>query len=438
MALKRSLMGEVDLTGLEKALLCAQCQQRPKSPQVLSCCSAILCESCLARCSALPCPACGKAPIACVQLPFVDSLIGLLPLLRRAAPSLAVCHAHRKSGIYFCNDCREYLCSDCIYEAVCEADGAHRGHAVDKLSSKLGDIKRDFEAKLRLLATTEQTVAEHAHALMAFAPTLLAAREDALLSLYDCFGQMQTKYETAISEEIQSLTAKRQKVEARLSTLQTLDEDAQLAIANCPLSAIAHVDDFCEHVRQASEKAMEGLDLPRRQIGNELVPPFSSAKIKFKRFRDAHEPVFASGLIELDGNEWQVKVFPHGNGEHRASMASLFIELVSGFERPTQVTYRVEVEAVSLLQPNIVHEFVAVPSIGQSWGWKKFHAISALRSSDYVDDAGALTLTFSVHPDSYHALWQWISAGNERRIERLKAARAKAHAKAMARAKPSG
>jgi hypothetical protein len=307
---------------------------------------------------------------------------------------------------------------------------------VDKLASKLNDIKRDFEVKLRQLADTQQTVAQHAQALMAFAPTLVGAREDALLSLYDSFGQMQAKYEQAVADEMTALRIRRQKVEARLTTLRILDEDAQRASADCPLSAIAHIDEFYEHVMHATRIATDAVETPNPQIENDLVPPFSSQTIKFKTFREADNQEFISPPIELDGNEWRVKLYPFGNGGRRTLSAAVFVELLSGVDQRSQVTYRVEIEAVSLIQANIVNEFVAKPTVGQSWGWKKFCSTGDLHSDDYLDEAGTLTLTLSVRADSYHTLWQWIRAGNERKLEKLKAARAKAHARAPPKTKP--
>jgi hypothetical protein len=372
-----------------------------------------------------------------LQLPFVDSFIELLPLLRRTSPSLTACQTHHKSGSYFCNDCQEYLCSDCIYEIVCQAGNPHQGHSIDKLTSKIGDIKRDFEGKLRILASTQQTVVRYANTLMSFAPTLVAAREDALLSLYDSFGQMQAKYEQSVSDEIDALTIKRQKVELRLKTLHILDQDSEFAIENCPLSAIAHTDEFCEHVRQAAQLATEGLETPHHQIENDLVPSFSSATIKFERLKETREAVVMTEPIELDGNEWRIKFYPSGAGEHRMSThASLFVELLDGFQQPTQVIYRIEIEAASFSQPNIVHEFAAVPSIGQAWGWRKFHSSAVLCSDDYLDETGAMIIIFSVRPDSYHTLWKWIKAGNERKQEKLKALRARGHGRTASKLKP--
>jgi hypothetical protein len=109
--------------------------------------------------------------------------------------------------------------------------------------------------------------------------------------------------------------------------------------------------------------------------------------------------------------------------------------LVSGSYEPTHVTCRVEVQAVSLTQQNITHEFAVISSVGQSWGWKKFHPAADLRTDDYLDEAGTLTMTFSVRPDSYYALWRWIRNGNERKQEKLKVARARANAKAAKKPK---
>jgi hypothetical protein len=312
-------------------------------------------------------------------------------------------------------------------------DSPHTGHSIEKLSAKISDIKSEFDTKLRLLADAQERIGAEANDLLSFAGVLAAAKDDSLLSLYESFGQIQVKYERSISEQIRALVLTQLRTESRLRTLGRLEEDRSGAITGEDISVIQRVDEFCAHVSHVSQHSEERFEAPGHP-GNDLVPSFSTTRIRFKRFLTTNDSsAILSDTAELDGNEWGIKLFPFGNTDRPSAHSALFIELLQGFQGPASVYYRIEIVASRPGMPNVIHEFSTTAKFGQSWGWKKFHPWADLQSPDYIDDSGDITMIFGVHPESYFVLWKWIQAGNERKQGGIMSARAKAQARGTPR-----
>jgi hypothetical protein len=170
---------------------------------------------------------------------------------------------------------------------------------------------------------------------IAYCIVIIAAKDDSLLGLSESFGQIRGKCNRSISEQICALVLKKLRAASRLRIFRRLEEDRTAAATTEDISVIQYVNEFCEHVSHVTQYSTAQFEVSGR-TENDLVPQFSTKRMQFKRVvapRDSS--LMRSDTIDLDGIGWRVKLFPYRNADIPSAHSSLFIELVHGFQEPT-------------------------------------------------------------------------------------------------------
>ena len=420
-----------ELSWLEKKLECCLCHRQAKVPKVLVCCGFVGCDDCLKRYfeNSIACPVCGEEPEGdpFIHLPFVDSMVEVLPMMKRCVAANIVCSKHAKPDLFFCEDCHQYLCSDCVYDLVCGVDKQHEGHTIKRAGEMSSQIKDEVKQKLLELDQAQITVAENASAIVEFASNLSSLKDDVLLKMYDKFRSMQDAYHQALETARRRLVHRKTRVEKQNITLERLENDCFAALEEKNVSALLRADEFLEEVKTVEQmldkpESSEPTPLP----DNELVPPFKQAKVRFENFKSVKDNTILFGdPVEIHGNVWMVKIYPFGQGDKKTKHVSVFLEFVRGYPHPCRVNYGVTIESVSGKVPNIYQECVVNTCVEQSWGWKKFCPVATLFSGHYTARDGSLTMTVGVHPESYYILWRWLKWDNAKKREEMLALRTK-------------
>lgn len=185
--------------------------------------------------------------------------------------------------------------------------------------------------------------------------------------------------------------------------------------------ALSNAEEFLGDVKEVDRMIRESSDVPKMPaLDNGLVPPYSTAKVKFEKFRQLRDArVLISDPFDLDGNTWQLSVYPFGQRDSKGLYASLFVELLDGYPQECQVYCRITVECVTGQKPDISRDCIVRTSLSESWGWKHYSFTSELQSGHYTGDDGSLTITVGIQPETYYVLWRWLKWDNERKRQRM-------------------
>ena len=420
-----------ELAWIEKKLECCLCHQTAKIPKVFACCGWVACDDCIQRYfqEFAACPVCGEVVEGqkYIHLPFVDSMLEVLPMMKRCVTANIVCSKHSKPHLFFCENCQQYLCSDCIYDLVCGGDKQHEGHTIKRATEMVPKIKDDLKRKLLELDQAQERIADCSSAIVEFASNLGSMKDDVLLKMYDKFKVMQDSYQKALGEATRRTAHKKTKIEKQSITLERLENDCFAALEKKSVGALLKASEFLDEVKEIDQMISQtDVTDPTHLPDNDLVPPFKQAKVRFNNFKSLKtNQILFGDPIEIHGNVWMLKMYPFGQSERMGRYSSVFLEFVRGDSRPCRLYYAVSIECVSGKRPNIYQECVVNASVEQSWGWKRFCPIEDLLSGHYTAPDGSLTLTVGIHPESYYVLWRWLKLDNSKKREEIRALRAK-------------
>ena len=77
---------------------------------------------------------------------------------------------------------------------------------------------------------------------------------------------------------------------------------------------------------------------------SELVPNYETGIFEIKNYSEIRfiKEVIYSDILEINGMEWRLKVYPNGNGIAKGSYLSIFLEMKKGYTEYNKYEYRVE------------------------------------------------------------------------------------------------
>ena len=111
--------------------------------------------------------------------------------------------------------------------------------------------------------------------------------------------------------------------------------------------------------------------LPEVEGLAELVPEFSSWKYVLRDFSSQKEIMYSEGR-NINGVEWRLKIYPHGNGLARDKYLSVFVEMTKGFAAQNRYEYRIELINKKHPELTVQREYCSSFKIGECWGYNQF------------------------------------------------------------------
>jgi hypothetical protein len=333
------------------------------------------------------------------------------------------CQKHHKLIEFFCAECSQYLCADCLFEELSEKH--HTGHSISRMTDIFGSLKVELANSLLKLNSITQSIQQRAMTVRQSVSRLELVSSE----------QMRAMIRFVEASQAQSARSLRQYHDAlrtHADRLRTLREQAK-GIADSEvtdLSAIPRAVSEIQSLRAQIEEAVKPVPVPEPQ--NDILPPFQSARFTVHNLRQAidsarHEttPVcLYTPTQEIYGCLWRLKIYPFGNMNGRSTHVSVFVEMSRGTGVKTPYGYRIEIVPADVREHTFVREFRSDFTVNDSWGWNKAILIERVSARGFLSDEGDLAIVLSLKPESYYHAYRdlRVAMAEERtKYEALKA-----------------
>ncbi|KAI9217946.1 hypothetical protein BC828DRAFT_399958 [Blastocladiella britannica] len=356
---------------LERAVMCPSC-------------SKMGCEFCMQRWITQERPECPHCRThlyvsQLVQCRFVDELQAQIrdiaedmdaakatavPHEKKPSSQAELCAAHKAPLYYYCNTCKDPLCSDCAMFG-----DLHRGHDFVHLEKVHAARVAEIEAAVVRIKLVEIELVN----VVAEAESRMAGLESARLKTQEEVQHHVTLALEHVNEEVRayatSLFAFRDQVESHIEVLTKASSSILSETKTLPAAAL---------VGQAEEllARLASLESPASPLpivssvptlpalANPLLPSYATSEVVIPSFSDyaATGQVFHSPLVVAGGITWRLKVYPHGSPRVRGRAVSIFVELVAGLEQGESVEYQYKIEIMVHPPPSVPATSTSLPS----------------------------------------------------------------------------
>ncbi|KAK8853904.1 hypothetical protein M9Y10_016449 [Tritrichomonas musculus] len=396
-------------------MVCFICNKKSCDPKIMPCCGKIGCENCIKDILAQnkKCPNCSanNTDHEPVHLHLIDSIKEYLPFLELLYSDTEICKKHLKKIEYFCDDCNEPLCSECIFDELISDHKFHENH-------NIADIKLKLQKDISLLNTAIDSIETKSNSLLQINSKLEKSKNSLLLELHAIFKEMYSSFESKKRASIQPFID-------RIKELNELKEQVSesLHLVN-RLIATQHPNIIIETPKILDEalnlekkyQQMKPIS-PQLNVSNDISPQYQFFQVKITKFKETQRRFSQLGEEEtkfilfekktINGNKWRAKVYPNGNNNAEGSFLSVFMELTRGNKTPSNYFYRVEVQSHDPSKPNIIKEYNSEFKNNDSWGWNKVVSLDTILNQEaYLDPEGSLILNFGIRAETYYQIYK--------------------------------
>lgn len=391
------------LDKVKDCLTCFICHGGIQNAVVLKCCGRLSCKECTDKWfmsqRVASCPYCRNASDGeyIVSEP-ITTISKLAFLLEEPNMSYYKCDKHSKSIEYYCKNCKESLCGDCLFESI--KDGTHNGHQLFKATDLMQKYKHRLKISLAKLEKEVTYLGEYASRARTHGVEFTASfvsfgkkvekEKESLKNLI-------TNYGDEFKEKMQSLSKQAKRINECLNLYY---EYLYSGETECLQNA--------KQITTNGEFKKE-ISLPVAKVFNPLVPNYRSFKIEIPHFPqkvDEYSKLPQPGFIyteriKFNGNTWRAKIYPNGNGNGVGSHIAVFIELTKGTPDPRKYHYRIDIvpnqqdKSTKTIYKTYASEFIE----NDTWGWNKVAMLSELRKSRFLGKEDTLVIYLSIKAD---------------------------------------
>lgn len=384
-------------------LTCNICHNKCKHTRELPCCHKIICRSCLKVQieSHDVCPFCGIR-------------------LKKQKP---LCKIHHKPLDYYCENCSQYLCSDCLFEQLQSTDGQHSNHKIIEASKVANSSKTlksakpeesrpldDLENHLKSLKSYSELLDKHLANLQKQKNSIPTRKFNTLYQSRQYFESLRHDIDKMYTERQQGCKKISAFLEEQMIKLQSIIEESELILTSNDSKLVPSAQANIEKIKQICKESIPSIPEPPSLIfPNKLCPPLESFKVTIPNFKkrlqniknsaDENDFIFSEEKT-LFKYLWRAKIFPNGTQAGKGTHLAVYVELLKGEQNPTSFAYQVEIISQSSKHSNVTRRYTSVFQPMDSWGWNKIISINSLLSG-YLDEDGALSLIISLSPSSY-------------------------------------
>jgi tripartite motif-containing protein 37 len=394
---------------LSDRLTCIFCLDLAKDPTVLPCCLRVVCASCLDQwCeSHTLCPYC-RRDILCVDFVRLDwgcDFRKLLGHLQQMTSEASLCQNHHKPTEFFCSECSQYLCSDCLFEELTQK--SHTGHSISRMMDIFNALKCELVKSLVVLNSINGQIQQRAISVRQAASRLDLDTAEQIRAMARFAEALRTSSENQSAQYHKALVASADKLivlsERAKALARPLSGDCDIADVSNVAGVLAEI----QRTRLEIEDAIKPSPPPEPQ--NDILPPFSTAAFVVRDFRAALETArdqtpavcIYTQTQHVYGNLWRLKIYPFGNMNGRSTHVSVFVEMCRGAAVKAPFRYKIEITSSDPMENQIVHEFRSEFAVNASWGWNKAILIEKVTEHGFLNENGDLTIVLSLKPETY-------------------------------------
>lgn len=403
-----------DFTG---DLICFICKKKSFKPKIMPCCGKIGCESCIENIlkNNLQCPNCNESNfhdfLSPIHVHFIDNMEQCLNVFEQLFSEENICIKHKKPNEYYCTDCDQYLCSDCIYDELLSDHPNHKDHNIDSAKLKL-------QKDISNLYPLTDSIEEKSNSIMNLNSKLNKSMNSMLLDQHEIFRNMQASVESKKNMALKPLDNRiNQLIEMQKKISKALNLVYQL-ISTQSSNILIEIPNILKE-SNAIDQEFKQLDpiLPELSVSNDILPQYQSFQFEIPNFAETQRKFSQMGENEIkyiltkkqtiSGNKWRAKIYPNGNTNDKGSYLSVFFELVRGNRVPSSYFYRVEIVSNDPSKQNIVKEYNSEFNINDTWGWNKVASLDTiLNKNGYLDSKGTLKLILGIRAGTYYQVYK--------------------------------
>ncbi|EFC39449.1 predicted protein [Naegleria gruberi] len=406
---------------LDQLVKCFLCFNKPSSPHLCPCCSKIVCLGCAKKwiSEKSSCPNC-RSPLSTSQLvncKFVTEISSELEKLqtqikkdKTIVPSRASlvnehCSSHDLPLIYYCETCKEPICSDCaMFE---EKHKNHKFKKVNEVYKECVDIVKveseTVKTRLKDLNSLTLSIEENIK-------RITKAKEETLKTINETVEEMRTNLDSLYKSKLSSLVSQKNMIIDEIAMLEKLTKELGRQIETSPQCVlISKTPDIVRVVDEINKKPTVAFNkiAVTESFPNEIVPPYEGGQFRIENYSELLKTteVIYSDPITINGLQWRLKVYPNGTGVAKGVFISVFLEMFKGLTEPKKYHYKVEMVNKRDTSKNIERSFASIFESGECWGYNRFYRVSELAGNGFIDvDDDVLNLNFFVRPTSYFEL----------------------------------
>lgn len=411
---------EAEMNSLEQFaefLNCFICYKRVKDPVLCQACSKFSCEGCLKKWLAEEkneCPFCRayldtSQMVKCRFLNDFSKILDSLKLQRiknysiyEKNESIDKCSEHSLKMIYFCTDCSEVICSDCVMFS-----DKHKSHKIERLRSifekKIDAINKEMNELKNNINKHENYVTE----IGQIAEQLKESKDKKNKDLVLLTRALNSKLESELAARLQKLSEEKRKVDEHLDYLENMYSDISHQLDNStPAKTVTRSNNFLQQLLELNNKKLES-SIPKNFVSdyeNDVSLKYSTGVFFLKpysQYKTTNEIVFSDPLV-ADGLTWRIKVYPNGTGIYKGLYLSLFVELVKGWENGGTYCYKVILIKPGKENENIEREYISEFENSICWGYNRFCKLDDIENQGFWDrENDQILLKYQVKPANH-------------------------------------
>ncbi|KAL9649959.1 hypothetical protein ABK040_003078 [Willaertia magna] len=418
---------------IEQIVKCFICLSKPTSPHLCPCCSKIVCLACIKKWlieqGKTICPHCRSTLtmnrlVNCRFISEISSEIEKIQTQIKKDKSEKVksnllatnssgalnlqnsneqCTTHSLPLIYFCETCKEPICSDCAM-----FEEKHKYHRFKKLSEVYKEnveiVKKESEGlknRLNELNVLVGSIDENIK-------RITKSKDERMKEIVDVLEETKENLDTQFKDKLLTLLEQQTSITEEISLLDKMSKELTRQIETSPQSVlISKTPEIVKMLSEVHKKPTTHfsrlLTVPD-SFPSEIVPNYDQSTFvieNYLKLRKTTDVIYSPPMI-INGLYWRLKVYPNGTGMARGTFISVFLEMWKGMTDAKKYHYKVKMVNRKDESKSIERAFASVFEIGECWGYNRFYRISELITNGFVDpNEDILTLNFFVRPATY-------------------------------------
>jgi hypothetical protein len=315
------------------------------------------------------------------------------------------CERHRKPTEFFCEECSQYLCSDCLFEELTQK--SHTGHSISKMLDIFNALKCELAQSLVTLSTINSQIQQRAVTVRQAALRLDLDTAEQLRAMVRFVEASRTSSESQIIQYHKALVASADRL---ISLSERANALARPLYDDCDIGDVSGFPGILAEIQRTRAEIDDAIKpIPPPEPQNEILPPFSRGTFVVRNLRQAIEagrdqtpPVcIYTESQQIYGTLWRLKIYPFGSTNRRSTHVSVFVEMSRGSSVKAPYTYRIEITSSDPMENPVNREFRSEFALNASWGWNKAILIEKVTEHGFLNEDGDLTIVLSLKPETY-------------------------------------
>lgn len=377
---------------------CSKCQENDEmSYYITSCGDLILCENCATEFVTIEDCICSKC----------NQKVEIMPYEQSEQNKEIFCNEHQKKCDYYCQNCQEYLCGDCIFEQLSKPKNKHKGHKILKIEELLDGANQQAADAIKALQPLYDSISQSIEKYKSIKASIESKYDDTLILMHNSFRKIQSHIDKAKEEYSSKIIEKIDKNESLMKSILEITENCEIVLKSNDtqiLSTACSISEKISKIVQEAETAKEEElpTLPKNIFTNELIPPFSGFTIVIPKFVQSYTEknfqTIYSPSVDMYHGKWRTKILL--SEKENITNLSIFIDFLSGIGSPLLIEYKIQINHPTTNKV-ISKSFKSEFNVMDSWGWLKFTPIDSIIDGGFVKEDDSLSLDIKLRPASY-------------------------------------